>query len=272
MLYRVAGIQMTSTQDVAANLLEAKKLIQQAVDDEAKLVVLPEMFALMSLDQMDKVKHREEFGHGLIQDFLRKEAAHYGVWIVGGTIPLVNPENHEKVFAACLVFNDKGHCVARYDKIHLFDVELREDKEKYHESQTTTSGREVVVVDTPFGKLGLAVCYDVRFPEIFRMMQIKGAEIIAMPAAFTAPTGLAHWDVLVRARAIENQVYMIAAAQTGVHPNGRKTYGHTMIVNPWGEVEATLPEKIGVLTTDVDLKFLHQLRGDFPVLKHRRYM
>lgn len=271
MLYRAAAIQMTSAQDVLINLDQAKHYIRLAVQDGAKLIVLPEMFAIMGLDQADKLKYKEEFGHGLIQDFLKKEAAHYGIWIIGGTIPLVAPEHHDKVFAACLVFDDKGDIVARYDKIHLFDVNLRENQETYNESKTIVPGKEIVVVDSPFGKLGLAVCYDIRFPEMFRNMQSKNAEVIALPAAFTVPTGLAHWDVLVRARAIENQTYIIAAAQTGLHPNARKTYGHSMIVNPWGQVKATLPDATGAVVSDIDLPFLHQLRGDFPVLKHRKY-
>lgn len=271
MLYRASAIQMTSTQNVSDNLAMAKKLIEEAVNDEAKLLVLPENFGLMGMDQRDKVKYREEFGHGLMQDFLSEQAAHYGIWIIGGTIPIAVPEVHEKVYSACLVFNDKGECVVRYDKIHLFDVEFRDKKESYNESNTIVSGEKIVVIDSPFGKLGIAICYDVRFPEIFRKMQQAGAEIIALPSAFTLITGLVHWDILVRARAIENQVYMIAAAQTGLHANQRKTYGHSMIVNPWGDVKAVLADGVDVVTADVDMHFLHQLRKDFPVLQHRRH-
>jgi len=271
MIHRVACIQMTSTENVSENLSEAKKMLQKASDEGAKLVVLPENFSIMDLDPMDKVKYKEAFGHGPIQDFLKNEAAHHGIWIVGGTIPLAAPMNQEKVYAACLVYNDRGDCVGRYDKIHLFDVKLRESQENHNESKTIAPGNEVIVIDTPFGKLGLAVCYDLRFPELFRLMQTSGAEIIALPAAFTQVTGLAHWDILIRARAIENQVYMLAAAQTGEHPDHRKTYGHSMIVNPWGEVKASLPLGIGALSADIDLNFLHQLRGDFPVLQHRKH-
>lgn len=270
MLNRVAAIQMTSTHNVEKNLLTAEKLISQAVDQGAKLLVLPEMFAIMGLDQMDKVKYREQLGYGLIQDFLRNQALKQGIYLVGGTVPIAVPDDCNKVYASCFVWNDQGQIIARYDKMHLFDVELPEKKEKYFESQTTLPGNEIVVTDTPFGKLGLAVCYDIRFPELFRMMHVQGVEMIALPAAFTYTTGSAHWDILVRARAIENQVYMIAAAQTGTHSNHRRTYGHSMMVSPWGSVQAILPVNEGVIVGDVDLNYLHQLRGDFPALKHRK--
>jgi nitrilase len=270
MANRVAAIQMTSAHDVTQNLLSAEKLIQRAVDQDAKLIVLPEMFAIMGLDQMDKVKYRETIDHGRIQDFLREQALKHNIFLIGGTIPIAASLDSNKVYAACLVFNGQGQRIARYDKIHLFDVEIREQNEKYSESHTTLPGNDVVVVDTPFGKLGLAVCYDIRFPELFRMMHIREVEIIAFPAAFTFITGSAHWDILVRARAIENQVYIIAAAQTGIHSNQRKTYGHSMIVNPWGNVQAALPKEEGIVVADVDLNDLHRIRGDFPTLKHRK--
>lgn len=268
--HRVAAIQMCSTDNVAANLSQAKSYIQQAVDEGAKLIVLPENFAIMGLHPEDKVKCKETFGYGMIQDFLRDEASQKGVWIVGGTISLAVPEHDKKVYASSLVFNALGECVARYDKIHLFDVALHAEKEIHQESQTICPGHDTVVFDSPFGKCGLAICYDIRFPELFRVMQEKGVELIVLPSAFTVPTGKAHWDVLIRARAIENQVYMIAAAQTGVHANQRKTYGHSMIVNPWGIVSAVLEDKVGVICADIDLGFLHQLRRDFPALNHRK--
>src|SRR3990167_1884367 len=234
MQYRVAAIQMNSGHSIQKNLAAAKKWIGEASDQGAQLVVLPEMFAVMGMDQMDKIKVREKLGDGLIQHFLSEEAREHGIWLVGGTIPLAVQDAHEKVHAACLVFDDKGKQAARYDKIHLFDVTLDAARECYAESKTTTAGNQVVVVPTPFGKLGLAVCYDVRFPELFRAMHEKQVEVVALPAAFTLTTGSVHWDVLVRSRAIENQIYLIAAAQTGLHENGRKTYGHSMIVDPWG--------------------------------------
>ncbi len=269
MLHRVAGIQMTSGSEVKDNLLTASDLIQQAVDQGAGLVVLPEMFAMMGLDQLDKVKYREALGQGPIQDFLHEQSAKHKTWLVGGTLPLtVLDEN--KVRAACLVFNAEGQRIAHYDKIHLFDVELSGKKEIYSESKTTEPGEKWVVIPTPFGKLGLAVCYDLRFPEMFRLMHDEGVEIIALPAAFTYTTGAAHWEILVRARAIENLVYIVTAGQAGTHQNGRKTFGHSMIVNPWGEVKALLPQGPGVVVAEIHLDFLAQLRAEFPALAHRR--
>lgn len=270
MEHRVAAIQMCSTDNVAANLSQAKSCIQQAVDKGAKLIILPENFAVMGFHPEDKVKCSEAFGRGMIQDFLRDEARQQGVWIVGGTIPLAVPAHDKKVYASTLVFNALGECVARYDKIHLFDIALHAEQEIHQESQTICHGQDIVVFDSPFGKCGLAICYDIRFPELFRAMQEKGAELIILPAAFTVPTGKAHWDVLIRARAIENQVYMIAAAQTGVHTNQRQTYGHSMIVNPWGNVSAVLEEGVGVVCADIDLEYMYQLRRDFPALKHKK--
>ncbi len=267
----VACIQMTSGSDIAANLRVAGQYIQEAASHGAILIELPEMFALMGMDQMDKVKQAEVFGQGPIQDFLATQATKYGVWIVGGTIPLTLPGQNQKVRAACLVFDDQGQCVTRYDKIHLFDVLVKAgQEERYAESNTIAPGSEVIVIPTPVGRLGLAVCYDVRFPELFREMHKQDVELIALPSAFTYPTGVAHWDVLVRARAIENLAYVLAACQTGVHSNQRRTYGHSMLVNPWGEVVASLGEQPGVLIGDVDLAYLHQLRQEFPALTHRR--
>jgi len=264
---QVAAIQMTSNQHIDENLLTAEHLIQKA-SQQAKLVVLPENFAIMGLDLMDKVNAAEEFGKGFIQDFLSNMAKKNHVWLVGGTIPLKNPDNPKKIFAACLVYNDQGNCVARYDKIHLFDVDLL--GERHRESDTITPGNQIRTLDTPYGKLGLAICYDIRFPELFRKIQSSGAEIVALPAAFTYVTGFAHWDILVRARAIENPMCIIASAQTGLHTNQRKTYGHSMIVDPWGEVKGALSDEVDVICGEIDLKFLHQLRGDFPVLNHQR--
>lgn len=267
---RVAAIQMTSGTIVSDNLIQAKQLIQQAVDQGAKLIVLPEMFAIMGLDPMDKIKYREELGQGQIQDFLREQAMTQHIWLVGGTIPVTVPDNPHKVYAASLVYDEQGNVIAQYNKIHLFDVEIPGNKEVHSESKTILAGNDIIVAESPFGKLGIAVCYDVRFPELFRSMQMLGAEVFILPAAFTYATGSAHWDILVRARAIENQAYLIAAAQVGVHANQRKTFGHSMIVNPWGKVLASLSDQVGVVAADIDLSYLNQLRGDFPVLKHRK--
>lgn len=268
---RVAAVQMASGPNVNANLLEAARLIKQAAAAGAKLVVLPENFAIMGMTEYDKVKIREADGSGPLQEFLAEQAQRHDVWLVGGTIPLA-AENPARVNAACLVYDNSGKRVARYDKIHLFDVEITESHERYNESETIEPGNQVVALDTPFGKLGLAVCYDLRFPGLFRSLSDAGVEICAMPAAFTAITGKAHWDILVRARAIENMCYMIASAQGGYHANGRETYGHSMIVDPWGLVLDTLPRGSGVVVSDIDLNRLHDIRRSFPVLEHRRIL
>jgi predicted amidohydrolase len=267
---RIAAVQMTSGNDVNENLKTAKKLIAEAASTGANLVVLPEMFATMALSNELKVKLREVAGTGLIQDFLHNAAREYGIWLVGGTIPLTATHDDTRARAACLIFNDQGEEIARYDKVHLFDAHLRPSKEDYSESKTTEPGDKIVVVPTPFGKLGIAVCYDVRFPELFRRMHAQDVEIIALPTAFTYTTGAAHWDVLVRARAIENLAYLVAACQTGTHPNNRRTFGHSMIVNPWGEVLSSLADGEGVVSADVNREYLRELRQDFPVLLHRK--
>lgn len=263
MKHRVAAIQMTSGQDVEANLLAAAKLINAAAAQGAKLIVLPEMFAVMGLDQMAKVKTREPFGKGPIQDFLQQQAQQHRIWLVGGTIPIAAAETTEKVNAACLVYDDHGKLVGRYDKIHMFDVLIGE-QEIHSESKTTLCGKKITVLDSPFGKLGLAVCYDLRFPELFRTMHDQQVEIILLPAAFTYTTGVAHWEILVRARAIENQVFLIAAGQTGTHENGRKTFGNSMIVDPWGTPLALAQAGPGVVIADIDLEYMQNLRRNFP--------
>jgi len=268
---RIASIQMTSTGDIEQNLKMVADFIQQAAVQGAHLVVLPEMFALMGMNPTEKCKYRETEGHGPIQDFLSKAAKQNQLWIVGGTLPIAASQESLRSRAACLVYNDKGEQVARYDKVHLFDANLRASQEAYLESSTTEPGDQVVVVKTPFGRLGLAVCYDVRFPELFRFMHEQEVEMIAIPTAFTYTTGTAHWDVLVRARAIENMAYVIASCQTGAHPNGRRTFGHSMIVNPWGEVIASLATDPGVIIAEINLDHMRQLREDFPVLAHRKW-
>lgn len=268
-MVKVAAIQMASGPNVSANLNEANRLIAKAVEAGARMVVLPENFAIMGMSEHDKVEVREQDGEGQIQNFLSKQASRHGVWIVGGTIPLVAQDDN-KVRGACLLFDDKGNRVARYDKIHLFDVHVPESGEHYNESETLESGSEAVVVDTPFGRIGLAVCYDLRFPELFRKLADQGAQIIALPSAFTAITGNAHWEVLVRARAIENLCYMVASAQGGYHVNGRETYGHSMIVNPWGVVMDQLNHGAGYVIADLDVDYLNSTRRNFPVLEHRK--
>lgn len=263
----VAAVQMNSGDDVDVNLAVATQLIQQAKDAQANIVVLPEMFATFS-DHL-KISVKENYGSGKIQDFLANQASKHGMWIVGGTIPLTI-NNSAKVRAACLLFNAQGQCVARYDKIHLFDAHIIQSKETYQESSLTDYGDQVVVVETPFGKVGLAVCYDVRFPELFRAMLAKQVEIIALPCAFTVKTGEAHWEILVRSQAIMNSCYLIASGQVGEHANGRFTYGHSMIIEPWGHVIAELKNGIGIITAEIDLSYLHQIRQNFPATAHRR--
>lgn len=268
-MVRVAAVQMASGPHVEANLLEAERLIGKAVEAGARLVVLPENFALMGLTERDKVEAREAPGQGRIQGFLADQARRQGIWLVGGTVPLACDDPH-KVLAACLVFDDTGRQVARYDKMHLFDVRLVDTGESYNESATIQNGCEVVVIDSPVGRLGLAVCYDLRFPELFRKMLDQGVEVVALPAAFTAITGRAHWECLLRARSVENLVYLIAAAQGGYHLNGRETHGHSMIVDPWGAVLNRLPQGAGVVVADIDRERLAVTRLNFPALRHRR--
>ncbi len=267
---KVAAIQMASSPSVSANLLTARRLIQEAVEESgANLVVLPENFAFMGQEDRDLLDLREDEGRGPLQDFLVEMAARHRIWLVGGTLPLT-ATNPERVRATCLVYNDRGERVARYDKIHLFDVNLLETGERYEESATIEPGNTSVVLDTPFGRLGLAVCYDLRFPELFREMLDAGMEIMALPASFTAITGKAHWEVLVRARAIENLCYVVAAAQGGYHRNGRKTHGHSMVVDPWGTVLAQVPRGAGHVCCPLDVEFLSSVRRNFPAIDHRR--
>jgi nitrilase len=263
-----AAIQMASGPDVEANLLEAGRLIGAAAEAGAGLAVLPENFALMGRTEFDKLDCMEDVGDGMIQQFLADTARRHSVWIVGGTLPMVASVSG-KIRASCLVFDDQGQQVARYDKMHLFDVDVPGTDEQYRESDTVEAGAEPVALDTPFGRLGLAVCYDLRFPELFRRMLSSGVEIIVLPAAFTEKTGAAHWEVLVRARAVENLCYVVAAAQGGFHVNGRQTHGRSMIVDPWGKVLDKKDTGPGYALARIDLQLLNRLRSSFPVLDHR---
>jgi len=267
----IAAIQMAAGPNTAANLTEAARLIELAVQAGAKMIVLPENFAHMGHKESDKLEIREKEGEGPIQKFLREQAIKHHIWLVGGTLPLAT-DDPAKVRASCFVYNDIGEQVARYDKIHLFDVSINSTGETYAESETIQAGNELVVFDSPFGRVGLAVCYDVRFPELFRKMHQQQVEIIALPSAFTATTGKAHWEQLVRARAIENLCYVIAANQGGYHVNGRETYGHSMIVDPWGNVLDILPSGSGYVMAKTDLEQLHQIRRTFPALEHRHFV
>ncbi len=264
----IAAVQMAAGPQVQANLMEAGRLIKEAADRGAKMVVLPETFAIMGVTEAERVKVAEVFGNGPIQAFLSQQAKKYGVWLVGGTLPL-RSEDEARVYAASLMYNAKGEVVARYNKIHLFDVMLSENQEVYTESDTTMPGNKPVVVDTPFGKVGMAVCYDLRFPELFRHLSEQGAQIFVIPSAFTDVTGKAHWEVLLRARAIENLCYVVAPGQGGYHVNGRTTYGHSMMVDYWGRVRDVLDKEAGIVMIDIDLDALEQTRKTFPVLSHR---
>ncbi len=266
---KIAAVQMASGPNVNANLLETERLIAKAADAGAGLVVLPENFALMGLAETDKVELREAPGMGPMQDFLARQADRYGIWLVGGTVPMAC-DDPTRVRATCLVFDANGQQVARYDKIHLFDVEVVDSHERYTESQTIEPGDQLVVVESPFGRLGLTICYDLRFPELYRALADQGVDVFPLPAAFTAITGKAHWESLVRARAIENLSYVVAAAQGGYHLNGRETHGDSMIVDPWGMIQDRLPRGSGVVLGEVDLKRLASTRSHFPSLAHRR--
>lgn len=261
---RIAAVQMASGPDVATNLREAAKLIGLAAAQGARLVALPEYFAIMGMTDSDKVAVRENPGHGPIQDFLSQTARRHGVWIVGGTVPLWC-DHPDRVKNTCLVYDDQGRQVARYDKIHLFGFQM--GQESYRESATISPGDSVVVFDSPFGRVGLAICYDLRFPELFR--QMPEVDLLVVPAAFTETTGRAHWETLLRARAIENLAYVVASAQGGYHQNGRETHGDSMVIDPWGQVLERLPRGSGVVVAAIDRDYQATLRQSLPALAHR---
>ncbi len=260
----VAAVQMISSPSVTDNIATARRLIGQAADAGAQLVLLPEYWAIMGLSDTDKVAQAEPLGSGTIQDFMAGMAREYGIWLIGGTLPLASPDA-SKVINTTLVYNPQGEHVGRYDKIHLFG--FTKGTESYNESKTIVPGSTVGTVDTPLGKVGLSVCYDLRFPELYRAM--GPVSLIVVPAAFTYTTGKAHWEVLLRARAIENQCYVLAAAQGGEHANGRRTWGHSMLIDPWGEIKTVLAEGEGVVHGEIDRVFMDSVRESLPALKHR---
>ena len=262
---KIAAIQMVSGIIVDDNLVVAQRLLEQAAAQGAELVALPEYFPLMSPDETAKIRIRERDGEGPLQDFLKDAARRHKLWVVGGSIPLA-ADDPDKVRNSTLVFDDTGHRVARYDKVHLFGFET--SRERYDESATIEAGNEVVCFDGPCGEIGLSICYDLRFPELFRAM--GEVSLIVLPAAFTHTTGRAHWQVLLRARAIENQCYVLASAQGGTHPHGRRTWGESIIIDPWGEVLASLPEGPGVVVADVDPARIAGVRACLPALRHRK--
>lgn len=267
--FKCAALQMNSSADLSDNLRRCADLIEQAVNQGARLLVLPETFAFMGKSIKAQSDIAEQPGKGKIQDFLAEQAALHQVYLVGGTVPILI-EEEARVYATCSLYNDQGECIADYRKIHLFDVDLPEKNESYRESSVFKSGGEAVVAHTPLGCIGLAVCYDLRFPELFRLLVTEGAEIIAFPSAFTKHTGEAHWQLLLRARAVENQVWVIGANQVGIHANGRSTYGHSAIVEPWGRVvAAAVSDSEQAIIAEIDRAQQVQLRQSFPCLAHR---
>ena len=252
---RIAAIQMVSGPELAPNLEAAARLIAAAAAAGARLAALPENFYLIGRHESDKVALREPDGKGPVQDFLSRTAKQHGIWIIGGTAP-ISTDQEQRIRGACLVLDDAGRRVARYDKMHLFHFE--HGAERYDEARTLQAGERPVALDSPFGRLALSVCYDVRFPELYRTL---GAfDVMFVPSAFTVPTGAAHWETLLRARAIENKAYVVAPAQGGTHASGRRTWGHSMIVDPWGEVLAVREEGEGVVLAEIDSERIQEVR------------
>jgi nitrilase len=261
---KIAAVQMVSTPEPAENMQTIERRIHQAADAGASLVLLPEYWPLLGRTEQDKLHHAETPGKGPLQDLMARVARDAGVWLLGGTVPLVSGVSG-KVLNTLLAFDPQGQLCARYDKIHLFGFSRGE--ESFDESRTIVPGTEVRVLETPFARIGLSICYDLRFPELYRAM--GACDLIVMPAAFTYTTGRAHWEVLLRARAIENQCHVLAAAQGGVHPNGRRTWGHSMLVDPWGEIVTVLPEGEGLVIGELDLVRQSSVRESLPALAHR---
>ena len=266
---KVAAIQMTSSHVVTENLWAAGELLREAKDLGCDIACLPENFSFIGLRDADKLQVAEADGVGAVQSFLSDTARKLRMWILGGTL-VIRGDTESRVANTSLLIDDHGKRVARYDKIHLFDVTIPGRDEQYRESTHVTPGREPVVADTPVGKLGLSVCYDMRFPELYRELVSRGAEWLAIPAAFTVPTGRAHWETLLRARAIENLCYVVAPAQAGTHTSGRETYGDSLIVDYWGQVLSRLPTGNGVITAEIDLAKEEETRMRFPALDNRQ--
>ena len=266
---RAAAIQMTSGRDVALNLEAAGELVATAAGDGAKLVVLPENFSFLGATDAERLAAAEAPGEGPAQTFLAEQALRHAIWLVGGTIPIAAGDG--RVRSRSLLLGPDGGRVAAYDKIHLFDVRVPDNEaESYRESATTEPGTEVVAVETPLGCIGMTVCYDLRFPGLFHRLGQLGMEILVLPAAFTVPTGRVHWEPLLRARAIESLCYVVASGQWGEHAGGRKTYGHSLIVSPWGEILAERESGAGAVSAELDMIRLEEIRAKFPTLEHRR--
>ena len=262
--YRVAAIQMASGPQVKANIEEATRLVSLAASTGARIVVLPEYFAIMGMRDTDKVEVMEADNHGPIQDWMAATAARHQLWLIGAGVPIASAVPG-KVRNSCLAYDKTGQRVARYDKIHLFSLSL--GQEQFDEARTIEAGDKVAVLDTPYGRVGLSICYDLRFPELYRAMD--DVDMIVVPSAFTATTGKAHWETLVRARAIESLAYVIAPAQGGYHVNGRETHGDSMIVDPWGVVLDRLPRGSGVVVAGINPQYQQTVRKSLPALTHR---
>lgn len=262
---RIAALQMVSGPRVAANLATAARLVEEAVAQGAQLLVLPEYFPVIGAVDADRVRAREDFGHGPIQDWLAQTAQRHGVWLFAGSLPLT-ASVPDKMRNSSLVFNPQGECVARYDKIHLFG--FTKGDESYDEAAFIEAGDTPVAVTTPFGRVALSICYDLRFPELYR--SLGPVDLILMPAAFTETTGRAHWEILLRARAIENQCYLLAVGQGGRHESGRLTHGNSMIVDPWGEILDRKLKGPGVVIADLDHQRIAEVRESLPALAHRK--
>lgn len=261
---RIAGLQMVSTPRVADNLNKAAQLIEQAVGEGAELLVLPEYFPFIGASDAARLAARENFGSGLIQDWAAVQALRHGIWLVAGSLPLF-AEAPDRMRNSCLVFDPTGACLARYDKMHLFA--FGKGGERYDEAATIEAGSQPVAVDTPFGRIALSICYDLRFPELYRALGT--VDLILMPAAFTETTGRAHWEILLRARAIENQCYLLAVGQGGRHESGRQTHGNSMIVDPWGEILDRKQKGAGLVIADLDHARIAEVRKNLPALSHR---
>lgn len=264
---KIAALQMVSVPDLATNLATADRLIDQATAQGVQLVSLPEYFVQMGGHETDKFQIAEVFGHGPIQAMLASKARQHAVWVAGGSVP-IKTHDPAKVTNTALLFNPQGEVVARYDKMHLFSYQ--DGTRHLDEGRTMVAGQQVVTADTPFGRIGLSICYDLRFPELYRAM--GEVDLILVPSAFTVPTGTAHWRALLCARAIENQCYVLAAAQGGTHANGRQTYGHSMLIDPWGEVVSVLPHGAGVVMGEMDPERLKSVRHNLQALRHRRWI
>lgn len=262
---RIAALQMVSGPNVPENLATAGRLVEEAVAQGAQLLVLPEYFPVIGAADTERVRVREPFGRGPVQDWLAQTAAKHGIWLIAGSIPL-EAEAADKMRNSGLAFDPSGKCVARYDKIHLFGFQKGE--ERYDEAAFIEAGDRPVVIETPFGRVAMSICYDLRFPELYRAL--APVDLILVPAAFTETTGRAHWEILLRARAIENQCYVLAVGQGGIHPNGRMTHGNSMIVDPWGEILDRKLKGPGVVIADLDHARIAEIRESLPALAHRR--